>query len=187
MITKPQLPPKQGYVEVEIEGVRKYKNVETGKIYGEDKQPETKLKELSEICNNLIYQGADITLSDGTTKHFTYTLQDQANVSEMFTAVMAGATQYPYHADNESCMIYSAQDIIIIYSTLSGMKTAQITYQNQLKQYVKSLANEEDVKTVIYGQPLADEYLETYNLLVEQARAQLNTVLSKITGVLKEG
>ena len=29
-ITRPTLPPKEGYVEVEIDGVRCYQNVETG-------------------------------------------------------------------------------------------------------------------------------------------------------------
>jgi hypothetical protein len=32
MITKPQLPPKAGYVEVEIDGRRTYKNVITGEL-----------------------------------------------------------------------------------------------------------------------------------------------------------
>ena len=30
VITKPMLPPKKGYVEVEVDGKRTYKNVETG-------------------------------------------------------------------------------------------------------------------------------------------------------------
>ena len=30
MINRPKLPPKRGYVEVEVDGVRLYKNVETG-------------------------------------------------------------------------------------------------------------------------------------------------------------
>ena len=29
MITKPQLPPKAGYVEVEVDGVRQYKKIPT--------------------------------------------------------------------------------------------------------------------------------------------------------------
>lgn len=39
-ITKPQLPPKRGYVEVEVDGVRKYRNVETGYLLGEEPEPE---------------------------------------------------------------------------------------------------------------------------------------------------
>ena len=36
MITTPQLPPKAGYVEVELDGKRVYKNAETGEIYGSE-------------------------------------------------------------------------------------------------------------------------------------------------------
>lgn len=35
MITKPVLPPKAGYVEVELDGQRVYKNAVTGEIYGQ--------------------------------------------------------------------------------------------------------------------------------------------------------
>lgn len=145
---------------------------------------EVKLDELSTICNEMIYAGTDVQMSDGSTKHFTYTLADQANISEMFTAVMAGATEYPYHADGESCMMYSAADIITIYSTLSSMKTGQITYQNQLKQYVKMLDTVEDIEAVTYGQELTGEYLEAYANLIAQAQEQLQAILSKITTVL---
>ena len=37
MITKPQLPPKAGYVEVEVDGRRTYKNATTGVLI-EDEQ-----------------------------------------------------------------------------------------------------------------------------------------------------
>ena len=141
-----------------------------------------KLLELSEACNTAIENGTDVELSDGSTESFTYTLADQANVSEMFTAVMAGATEYPYHQNGGDCKMYSAQDIVKIYSTLSGMKTGQITYQNQLKQYVKAMTNIEDVYEVSYGQELTGEYLEKYNTLIAQAQEQMQTVLSKMMG-----
>lgn len=141
-----------------------------------------KLLELSEACNAAIENGAKVELSDGAKESFTYTLADQANVSEMFTAVMAGATEYPYHQNGGDCKMYSAQDIIKIYSTLSGMKTGQITYQNQLKQYVKAMTNVDDVYEVSYGQELTGEYLEKYNTLIAQAQEQMQTVLSKMMG-----
>ena len=34
-ITKPQLPPKAGYVEVEVDGQRRYRSIETGLLLGE--------------------------------------------------------------------------------------------------------------------------------------------------------
>ena len=58
-----------------------------------------KLTEISKSCEDYIYAGTTVTFSDNTTEHFTYTLADQSNISEMFTAIMAGATEYTYHAD----------------------------------------------------------------------------------------
>ena len=92
-----------------------------------------------------------------------------------------GITEYPYHADDEACEIYNAQDIITIYSTLSMLKTSQITYQNQLKQYVKNLKSIEEVQAIVYGQELTGEYLESYNTLMTSAQSQLAIVLSKFT------
>ena len=36
MIIHPELPPKAGYVEVEVDGVRRYRNIETGLLYGQE-------------------------------------------------------------------------------------------------------------------------------------------------------
>lgn len=40
-------------------------------------------------------------------------------------------------------------------------KAHHITYTNQLKLYVCSLTNKEDVESVTYGQDLTGEYLDT--------------------------
>lgn len=140
-----------------------------------------KLTEISTACNTTINNGTQVQLSDGSSKQFTYTLEDQSNISEMFTAVMVGATSYPYHANGEDCIVYSTQDIIAIYSTLTGFKTAQTTYHNQLKAYVQSLDNAQDVMAVQYGQELTGEYLEKYNQLMAVAQEQMEIILSKLT------
>lgn len=140
-----------------------------------------KLEEISMACRQAINNGSQVQLSDGTIKQFSYTLEDQSNISEMFTAVMIGATEYPYHANEEDCIVYSAQDIIAIYSTLTSLKTVQTTYHNQLKAYVQSLDNAQDVMAVQYGQELTGEYLEKYNQLMEVAQEQMEIILSKLT------
>lgn len=142
-----------------------------------------KLSELSFACNTAIEKGTSVQLSDGTSENFSYTLADQANVSEMFNAIVMGATEYPYHANDSECKMYSAKDIITIYSALSSMKTAQITYHNQLKQYVKSLENADEIQAVTYGQELTGEYLEAYNALIAQAQTQLEAVLARIVSL----
>lgn len=141
----------------------------------------TKIEELSTTCNNVINAGTQVQLTDGSTESFTYGLVDQSNVSEMFNAVLLGATEYPYHANDDDCRMYSAQDIIAIYTTLSTFKTGQTTYHNQLKQYVKELDNQEDINSVIYGQELTDKYLESYNDLMAKAKVQLDNILSKLS------
>ena len=48
LITKPSLPAKKGYVEVEVDGRRTYRNVDTG-ILIDDEQPETELSVWDEL------------------------------------------------------------------------------------------------------------------------------------------
>ena len=139
-----------------------------------------KLIQLSDACNIAIDTGTQVQLSDGSIEPFTYNLMDQSNVSEMFNAVLLGATEYPYHANDDDCRMYSAQDIVAIYATLSAFKTGQTTYHNQLKQYVKTLTTQEEIEAVAYGQELTGEYLNKYNELMAQAEVQLDNVLSKV-------
>lgn len=141
---------------------------------------EAKLKELSNACNNAINAGTKVQLSEETIESFTYGLVDQSNISEMFNAVLLGATEYPYHANNEDCRMYTAQDIMTIYATLSTYKTGQTTYHNQLKQYVKTLTTQEEIEAVVYGQELTGEYLEKYNELMAQAKVQLDNIIAKV-------
>lgn len=141
---------------------------------------EAKIEELSVACNNAINAGTQVQLSDGSTESFTYGLVDQSNVSEMFNAVLLGANEYPYHANDDDCRMYSAQDIVTIYATLSAFKTGQTTYHNQLKRYTKVLTSQEEIEAVTYGQELTGEYLEAYNTLMAQAKVQLDNVLAKV-------
>lgn len=141
---------------------------------------EAKIEELSVACNNVINAGTQVQLTDGSTEPFTYGLVDQSNVSEMFNAVLLGATEYPYHANDDDCRMYSAQDIVAIYATLSAFKTGQTTYHNQLKRYTKALTAQEEIQAVTYGQELTGEYLESYNTLMAQAKVQLDNVLAKV-------
>ena len=141
-----------------------------------------KLAELSEVCGAAINAGAAVTLPDGTEEQFTYSTADQANISEMFTACLMGAQSYPYHANDEACKTYTAAQIMAIYGTLSMYKTGQLTYHNQLKQYVKTLDDMEDVLAVVYGQPLTGDYLTAYNTLMQEAQAQMQAVISKVGG-----
>ena len=149
----------------------------------EDKQAamNAKIEELSAASSKAILAGMDVQLSDGSKKHFTFSDRDQANLSSIFGAVSMGATAYPYHADGESCKMYCAKDITVIYATLYRLLLEQNTYFNQLREYVRTLKTVPEINAVQYGDPLTGVYLNGYNSLISQADAETQKILAKVT------
>lgn len=140
-----------------------------------------KITEIKQSCEDYIYAGTNVTLPDNTTKHFTYTLADQSNISEMFTAITAGATEYPYHADAEICKIYTKEQIIAIYGTLSLFKTEATTYHNSLKAQVNAMTDADAINAVKFKETeLTGEYLKNYTSMMASAKTQLEAVLARI-------
>ena len=137
-----------------------------------------KINELSNICNHMIVDGVEINV-DGVMEHFSYKDEDQVNVKEIFDlAVQTNVPMY-YHADSESCKLYTVEQIIDLYATATTNKMHHITYYNQLKEYVNSLEDVETVHNVEYGQDLEGEYLDTYNASMYQAQLVLEALLAK--------
>ena len=140
-----------------------------------------KIAEIKKDCEDYIYAGTSVTYADGTTEHFTYTLADQSNISEMFTAVMAGATEYPYHADGEICKIYTKEQIVTIYGTLSLFKTEATTYHNSLKAQINGMTDADGISAIKFKETeLTGEYLANYTAMMASAQTQLNAILAKI-------
>lgn len=140
---------------------------------------QTKISELSAICEQTIYKGLELELSEGK-EHFEYKEKDQINIKAMFDAVIFGAEKYPYQSETGVCRIFIKEDIVKLYSSLETLRTSQLTYYNQLKKYVNTLENIEEINAVIYGQELTGEYLEHYNEMMVIAQEQMQLVLSKI-------
>lgn len=148
----------------------------------EDKQEALteKLAELSAACEAAINSGTMVRFSDGSERVVTYDIKDQTNIKELFDAVRMGAPAYLFHTPSGDCMMYSAADIIAMYSTLAGYKTAQLTYHNKLKQYVESLGTVPAIQAVQYGDPLTGEWLEGYNTLIAEAEVVLQAILQGV-------
>ena len=129
-----------------------------------------KIAELSDICEQTIYNGIDVTLSDGTTKHFSLKIEDQMNLNGLVSQISLGNIKaedgVPYHADGEICIIFNIADFTLIANTASAFKLQQTTYCNHLMSYVKTLTSKEDIEAVTYGQELTGEFLESYNKLM---------------------
>ena len=119
-----------------------------------------KIEYLDSTCENTIYAGTDVTLSDGTVEHFTLDAKDQLDLSGIGLQLLQGAEQIAWHKDDEteSCKFYSAADGATIIQTLTIFRTYHITYFRDLRIYVNSLSDADDVNAIEYGSVIPDEY-----------------------------
>ena len=129
-----------------------------------------KTSELNTICNKMITSGVDVEI-DGKTEHFSYTIEDQANIDDIAQMAKSTNMEQSYHCDNGSCKLYTVEEITKIYMTQKMNKAHNITYANQLKLYVKSLKEKAEVESIAYGQDLTGEYLNTYNTIMEHEQS----------------
>lgn len=139
---------------------------------------QSKITELSSICNMSIVTGIDLVIDDKT-EHFSYTNEDQVNIKELFDLVLQTNTPMYYHADGESCKLYTAEQIISLYTTAATNKMHHTTYLNQLKMYIETLEDTDTVNGITYGQELTGIYLNTYNNAMAQANLSLEALLEK--------
>lgn len=142
---------------------------------------DNKIIELSYICEQSIMNGVDVEI-DGQTEHFSYNEKDQANIDDLTNSAKETMMEQPYHADGGSCKLYTAKQIITIYITEKMNKTHHTTYFNQMKMYIKTLEDKDAISAINYGDPLAGQYLDTYNLMMEQAKK----IVNKMIGIEEE-
>jgi hypothetical protein len=129
-----------------------------------------KLEVLSLACREEIFQGVDVTLSDGTTQHFDLQLEDQLNLLTLSKMVKDGATQVPYHASDCLCAYYSAEDFELITAAASAHKAYHTAYYNSLKNWVSNLRSIAKVGAVQYGDEIPEKYRsEVYAALVQKS------------------
>lgn len=113
---------------------------------------------MSKICGSKIEHGVDVDLPSGKTKHFALTLEDQINLISLQNQIDSGVTSIPYHADDELCMYYSAEDIRAIIREANLFRTEQIIYFNSLKNWINSMKTKEEILSVNYGDSIPEEY-----------------------------
>lgn len=119
---------------------------------------ERHLANLSNDCQNVIYQGVDVKLTDGLVHHFALEIEDQLNLLTLSSLIANGETLIPYHASNELCTFYSADDILILIEAATAFKTYHTSYYNSLKNWIMSMDNIVDVGSVKYGDQIPIEY-----------------------------
>lgn len=141
---------------------------------------EKKIALANDTCQSLIYAGIDVELSGGT-EHFSLEPNDQTNIDSMFAAVTLGATEYPYHSDGKQCVMYSAADILALYVAYKSFVTRQTTYCNFLKIWLKRETNDETLANIVYGSELPADLAAEMQAILEQAAAQIQSIVAGMT------
>lgn len=145
-----------------------------------------KLSEISKVCNAVIVAGIDIAFGDENV-HFNLSIEDQSNINNLFRVVELGGTEFPYQSDGGVCRVYSASEIVQIYVAAQTLITSQTTYHNELKQYVQTLDNVEDISAIQYGMTLPEPYLTEMNEKLAVAQQQMEAIVANMAqAALKE-
>lgn len=126
------------------------------------------LERLSAICQQIIFDGFDATLTDGQVKHFTLKVEDQLNLLSLSTLLATGAEAIPYHAAGELCEYYSPEDMTLIITQATQFKTYHTSYYNSLKNWVESMDSIAEIGSVAYGDTIPSEFCSVvFNQLVQ--------------------
>lgn len=118
----------------------------------------SKISEMDYTCQNVIYAGFDVVLSDEESHHFSLTDADQINLITLSTMIASGETAIPYHADGELCKFYSVEDINTIITTATTFKTYHTSYYNALKMYINVLQTIQEISAIYYGIEIPEDY-----------------------------
>ena len=125
-----------------------------------DEVKESKVSEMNDIQQKLIAQGVDVTLSDGSTEHFSLTERDQTSLVGLQAQVAIGSENIPWHTsdEDEHCKFYSNADMAKITSSALSYVTWHITYFRDLRIFIRSLESKEEVEQVTYGMDIPEAY-----------------------------
>ena len=121
---------------------------------------ESKVSEMNETQQKVIAAGVDVTLADGTTRHFSLSDNDQLSLVGLQTQVVAGFDEIPWHTSDaeNGCEYFSNSDMALITEKAMEFITWHTTYFINLRLYINSLLDKESVKAVYYGMYIPKEY-----------------------------
>ena len=117
-----------------------------------------KKREISQACETAIYSGVDVTLTDGSTEHFSLTEHDQLNLFGKQVQLAAGAEQLEYHSDGQPCRYYSAADMQTIIAAAMQHVSYHTTYCNAVNMWIAGCESTEEVQAIYYGADVPEEY-----------------------------
>ena len=126
----------------------------------------SKLNEMSYACRQAIEAGIDLNIR-GEMRHFSLTTQDQLNLMSL-NAMAQTETGIPYHADGETCIFYTAEELQQIIAAMNSHKNYHTIYYNSLRNYINSLETIEEIAAITYGTSIPSEYKSEALKVIEQ-------------------
>ena len=117
-----------------------------------------KKQEIGQACDKIIYDGMDVTLTDGSTEHFSLTEHDQLNLFGKQVQLAAGTTELEYHADGQPCRYYTAEDMQIITSTAMDYVSYHTTYCNAVNMWIAGCETADEIQQIYYGADVPETY-----------------------------
>jgi hypothetical protein len=118
---------------------------------------DTKKAEVSAACEQIIYAGITVQLTDGP-EHFSLTEKDQINLFGKQAQLAAGADQLEYHQDGHPCRYYSAAEMQQIVTAAMEHVSYHTTYCNSLNMWISGTETAEELETIFYGADIPEEY-----------------------------
>lgn len=137
------------------------------------------IKSLNDTTEQTIYAGVDVKTSYGD-EHFSLTANDQANIGNIFNAVVMGVEEFPYHADGKECVIYPKADIVSLYVQMQTLITKLTTHCNLLRQFANSCEDKDAVKAITLATELTGKLAEQEVKVLASAKAQMDAMLAKL-------
>lgn len=116
-----------------------------------------KLKEISKKCEDTIYNGVDVEMTDGV-HHFSLTEKDQLNMFGLQAKISAGQTALEYHADGQPCKYYSVEDIQKLITAAMTLVSYNTTYCNSLNMWIKAETDSAVIENIYYGIDIPEKY-----------------------------
>ena len=157
-----------------------------------DEYKEWKINQFSEIGEQLIFAGTEVTLLNGVVKNFTYNLEDQSNLLNAIFIIQALGDltiSIPYHGHAESCELYNARDILSIDFTLQFFSTRIQTEVNMKMNWIRACETKEEAMAINFDDELPTEWAERAEAIIgptielaEQLQAQYFGDVEPIVG-----
>lgn len=117
-----------------------------------------KIARLMAESRQVIYDGVDVALSDGTSEHFALGIDEQLDLITLYSLASAGIEQIPFHNSTGECKYYSGEDILRIINAANKLKMYHAAYMDSLKKWILSLSSISEIGSVNYGDTIPSDY-----------------------------